>query len=536
MCPPLQTHARRANGGILISMSVHNLVIMVDGRTLKQDSDEYKAMLTEGCRRWTRSRGPPPPPQPQPTPPIPQPQPQPPPDSLHLLDLPTDMLAKIFKHVEVPFVLKLACKPLRSAGPKKTKTKLRHVVYPVSLLRWVWEALGLETRYCAGLGKWAAELGDEHALNFLDMSTPHKLDEMTCAICARCGHLECLKWLWKRGVRMDHKVCDRAAATGQMEVLNWAWEESDVGFSPTALMSAAANGHEDIMYWLKSRACPFNSEAMVQAAANGQLATMKLLQSLWGFEEIWSQMGYNNRKHVCIAAATFGHVYCLAWAHEWGADLDAEECMREAARNGHVAVLQWIIDQGYGACDEVTVHCGAQHGHIEVLEWAREQGWQFNVDTTAATGSAWTMYWAKGLETLKWLREEGCPWDAETSLAAGKAGHLEMLKWLKEQNAPWHAHVFHFAAWWGHIPVLEWALETGAELTHAVCYSAAQGGLVSSLRWCMAHIEHDFEVIKQIGKRMGQRDGENVTMVAYIRGLQGWVRGPGCPVPIEWVE
>lgn len=506
-----------------------NLTIIVDDKPPIPDSDEYKAMIDMGAFTTTRHDRILPRHQSQ-LQPQPQPQPQ---GELNLLDLPRDMLSVVFKHTCAPFVLKLTCTQLRGAGPRKTKTKMTHLIESVLLLQWAWTKWHDEL-HCNVLGWQAACCGNAQALYWLSRNTPYKMDETTAGACAMWGMLPCLKWMHTLNVKMDYQVINNAAANGHMDVLKWAWDEGGPAeFSNCALVNAAANGHEDVVWWLRGHLCPFHAQAMVNASKYGHLHIMKLLKSLYG-QGIFAQMNYHECTETCRYAAMRNHVDCLAWAHLWGADLNADDCAFEAAQYGHVPVLQWLVDQGYMVCDDTTVHVAAANGKIKVLEWARGQGWTFNVDTTMAAASACTSRSRNhGLETLQWLREQGCPWDEETSLCAGKRGNLDMLKWLKEQNAPWHAAVFCAAAKEGHVHVLEWALETGLELKAAVCYAAAQGCFVSCLKWCMDHIEYDFVTIKVIGRQLARQEFPD--MAEYIAKL-GWYRRPGCPVPVEWAE
>ena len=55
----------------------------------------------------------------------------------HLLtDLDGDLLKELYKHVDVPFALKLVCHAMSNANPEPTVTKLRHVVSSVPMLSW----------------------------------------------------------------------------------------------------------------------------------------------------------------------------------------------------------------------------------------------------------------------------------------------------------------------------------------------------------------------------------------------------------------
>ena len=110
-----------------------------------------------------------------------------------LLLLHTDLMSEVFKHVDVPFALKLSCRATRAAAPGETETKLSSIVTSVKLLEWA-----------------------------IDQGLP--LDENVCMAAAAGGHLDCLVWAREHGCDWDKHTCSEAAAGGHFDCLVWARE------------------------------------------------------------------------------------------------------------------------------------------------------------------------------------------------------------------------------------------------------------------------------------------------------------------------
>ena len=59
-------------------------------------------------------------------------------DTLRLNNLPFDALRELYRHVGLPFVLKLVCRALRDAWPEPIVTTLSHVVKTATRFRWAY--------------------------------------------------------------------------------------------------------------------------------------------------------------------------------------------------------------------------------------------------------------------------------------------------------------------------------------------------------------------------------------------------------------
>ena len=57
---------------------------------------------------------------------------------MRLNELPNDLLAAIFAHIDLGFVLKRVCRALRDAGPKGSRVPLATVASSLSTLKWAY--------------------------------------------------------------------------------------------------------------------------------------------------------------------------------------------------------------------------------------------------------------------------------------------------------------------------------------------------------------------------------------------------------------
>ena len=100
-----------------------------------------------------------------------------------LLWLDNDALRELFQHVELPFALKLTCRALRAAAPKRTENVKSKVVASIKLLQWA-------------------------------RANGYKLGEWTCWAAAGGGHLAVLKWARANGCPWNKEGCAYSAKHG----------------------------------------------------------------------------------------------------------------------------------------------------------------------------------------------------------------------------------------------------------------------------------------------------------------------------------
>ena len=283
-------------------------------------------------------------------------------DGLRLDQLPTDALSELYEHVSLPFVLKLVCRALRNAGPKRTETTLSHIAQSSWRLQWAFSN-GCPFEWGPKLAAKMARHGCLHALLW---GHHHMLrwDKETPNQAARHGHLEVLERVHKAGCPAHmNEVAHEAVLGGHMNVLEWiGFWHSQVFRNHLMTQTACEYGHLEVLKWLRSHRCPWNTYCLASAAKNGHMAILE-----------WAP---HNGATVSLSgdeianAAKNGHLHAIIWMRERGWNLDARACAN-AADGGYLEVLQYLRS-GYTPCkwDNSTCTLAAKSGHLRILHWA----------------------------------------------------------------------------------------------------------------------------------------------------------------------
>ena len=322
---------------------------------------------------------------------------------MRLNELPNDLLAAIFAHIDLGFVLKRVCRALRDAGPNDSRVPLATVASSLSTLKWAYR-----------------------------MGCTYAWDEEMCAAIAKGGDLKALKWARKKKISWDERVGVELAARNDIAALAWTqlipWGE---------LCSTE---------W---QACPLTHEVARSAAAHNALSTLQ-----WMYQRVPTKVidvGVFDR------AARNGHLRILKWGlHE---DIlrrvHPQNYLLNAAIGEHVELMHWLVERGFQFRDWTMNGVITQSVSLELLKTMRALGCP--MITTALTRAA-----ARNRrDIIEWLRSVGCRWDNRACHAAAKNGHLDLLIWLYESGCPLCNDSLEAAASHGHLEVVKWIFNHG---------------------------------------------------------------------------
>ena len=251
--------------------------------------------------------------------------------SVQLVNLPTDVLSKLYEHVMLPFVLKLVCRALRAAGPKETTTRLSRI----SVAPWVFKLA-----YRVGCPfVWNAALSAKLARRYSSFGTLRwaraeglPWDGETCRAAARYGHVDIVRWAYSAGCHIDFNECGvQAARGGHISMLGWLAQFPT--FKPDKWMAttAARGGHLAALKWLHERGCHMHRWVIANAAYHGHLEMIKWLRSV---EASW-------RSPAVTWAAMRGQLETIVWMVQNGCPWD-ENARLEAYRNGHYSIVAFL--------------------------------------------------------------------------------------------------------------------------------------------------------------------------------------------------
>ena len=91
-----------------------------------------------------------------------------------------------------------------------------------------------------------------------------------CALAARGGHLEVLKWAREQGCPWlrKHSICYDAAGGGHLDVLKWA-RAHNFRWNAQLCALAAEGGHLQVLMWARANGCPWDPRITCSRAAAG---------------------------------------------------------------------------------------------------------------------------------------------------------------------------------------------------------------------------------------------------------------------------
>lgn len=327
---------------------------------------------------------------------------------MRLNELPNDLLAAIFVHIDLGFVLKRVCRALRDAGPKGSRVPLATVASSLSTLKWAYR-----------------------------MGCTYAWDEEMCAAIAKSGDLKALKWARKKKIPWDERVGVELAARNDIAALAWTqldlvmvrvsgvkWEK--VPLSRRVAMSAAAHNALDTLQWLYWHVPALLCEQVFQEAAyNGYT---RILQ--WGSREgiLWNAKE-NNCPMYLDCASQGGHVDTMRWLHANGFVFNHLAMKYTITAVVSLDLLKIMLELGCPLINAALSKAAACNRR-DILEWLRSVGRAWH--KCATQGAAENGH----LDLLIWLHESGCPLCNDSLEAAASHGHLEVVKWIFNHGFP----------------------------------------------------------------------------------------------------
>lgn len=347
--------------------------------------------------------------------------------ALLLHELPEDALHAIYEHVEVPYVLKLACRALRAAGPKRTRTTMARVAKS-------WQSLRLAR----------------------EMRFPFTYDAAFASIIAENGNLHALSWaLAKFSLPVDNRVVGAAAIKGHLDVVKFLLGAHPEECKPYQKIAkrAASHGHFHIVRWLFSMGLPIDRDTLHETVEWGDLDTflwlvnvVRILPSNRCLFHAALGSGLRRRKngeHLKIVNVLRRPTWILTHGIDFYGAQWPPDAFCTASVMAPIEMLKYMRNDG---CDDPNPQLSLMHAATnnrrDVLEWLlAEFGSMYELNPRIA----WAAARNGRIELLKWLRERGCPWDKSAVEGAVQHaisdGSMAALRWVAANGG----HIFHRA-------------------------------------------------------------------------------------------
>ena len=206
-------------------------------------------------------------------------------------------------------------------------------------------ALAAEVDDVAAL-RWIARrirrLGDEHVHSSARAAADHHANR-ACVVAAKRGNVRALTWLLADVRDDDNGGCSRlctssaavaAASEGHIDALR-VLTSRGVRLSSFAMEAAASRGRLDVVRWLISEGCPGAEHVATFAAKGGHSRVLE-----------WARdAGLSWNRETCKAAAKGGHLDVLVWLRANGCPWD-EWTVVYAERGGHPETARWARENG----------------------------------------------------------------------------------------------------------------------------------------------------------------------------------------------
>lgn len=358
---------------------------------------------------------------------------------LLLHELPEDALRSIFAHVELPHLLKLTCRAMRAAGPKRTGVGPRMIAKSVASMRLA------------------------HVMRF-----PLCWNAQFAVLLAEAGNLQGFRW-WRgvtplpdrpnRGyIPANDTVLVAAARSGNLQLLQWIADPStglrDIGGagmhvklqenSPVVTKTAARNGHFHILKWIHNLGHGIDYHTVNMAAEWGDYDMFKWVLEYGGKEVSFAS-------HTLSGAITFAArgsgmrpqgehrkiiEHLLSRNATW-----PPSTFHESVATATVEVLKWMKRNGCGAgYPGMTLTMAARHNRCDVLEWLRNEPDWWHYRRCLEEKILYTAVHCGNLEAAKWLRAQGCSWSYDEVVLAAEVQRLHIFRWMAANGAPIYHH------------------------------------------------------------------------------------------------
>jgi hypothetical protein len=210
------------------------------------------------------------------------------------------------------------------------------------------------------------------------------------------GHLETIKWLYNKNIRIEKKLkpnslsrlfyidnegyqclkvsmngdqcevsmngsMDLAAKYGHLEVVKWLYKKGE-RFTPKSLDSAIKDGHLEVVKWLYKKGERFTPKSLDSAIKDGNLENLKLIYNKYRGSVTIDHMSY---------AAKFNHLEVLKWLWDHGGTIK-EQTISYAIENKNLLMLKFLLtkDSTFRA---YAINFANTYDHLEVIEFLQTQ-------------------------------------------------------------------------------------------------------------------------------------------------------------------
>lgn len=314
-----------------------------------------------------------------------------------------------------------SCDPLAALPDEMVAQVFRHVA-----------CLDLAARVRLVARRYASIANDDTALGRVSCVRSTRPTESVRMIdrAAAAGHVACVERAITKGQRPLARTFCAAASGGHLAVLKALARHPALpppeplvaligapAWDEAACSAAASYGHLDCLAFLHRNGCPWDAWTLAAADCNGHGDCGDYARARGCPEE-------PRQAHDARDVARHTHEHCLLGS-DWRPPLDF------VAHSGPASIGGLFYEYQHGLVREARL-CSqaARHGHMSFLVYAKACGmrWDASACTAAAAGGH--------LDCLRYLYEQGCQWDARTTRAGVASRCRATFAYLRDRGCP----------------------------------------------------------------------------------------------------
>lgn len=273
-------------------------------------------------------------------------------------------------------------------------------------------------------------IGNLDVLKFLVSWEKINVTEMERALAFKfsvgCGRMDCLQFLFTRGVVVHSNVINNAARNGQLHILKFLCQKYSKGYKVLTCESASEGGHIKCLQYLHSKGATFNGRCFVEAARGGHLDCIRYLYE----NDCTWEIGGQGRADYIMRVAANNSFECFQYLNENQCPWYTWGCFKAAASGGNDECLQYIyniirpnfMENRSFHYDLMSEAAGS--GRLECLKFLHEKGCGWNIHASRRASSS------KSVECLRYLHDNGCPMDQVCCTVAIRNGSINCLRYL----------------------------------------------------------------------------------------------------------
>lgn len=240
----------------------------------------------------------------------------------------------------------------------------------------------------------------------------YKIENCFLEMTAYEGHLDVIKFFMAQGIPLDMEAVYSAARGGRLECLKFFAENGCVLNERTFFYAV---GHLDVMEYLLNEGCPWDETAILEAARSGDLECLKFLH----------RNGYPLQlKEIMRNACYSNNPKCLEYLLEIGAPIPSD-IFEHAVLANSLELCEILHKRNISIPDNIFYYCRS----IKIAKFLVEKGKQITCQQIYRNS-----LFNDNVELFKYIHQTGFQWDEDIVNSAKNFRRVKILNYISESS------------------------------------------------------------------------------------------------------